>query len=88
MKSQSQAQIEQASKYVFFDPETGTILLAIDKLSLALTLEEFSDLANEISSGYSFMIDALNVIEVVEYDEDGKEKKVLMSVSQDDDIYN
>ena len=77
---------QEISQEIWFEENTQIILVNIDRISVAFTLDEFFDTFDRFEIARETLLSSFNVV-IGTYEEDGVEKKEPVVLPEDDDYH-
>ena len=86
MKIESMKSPQEISQEIWFEENTQIIIVNIDRISVAFTLDEFFDTFDRFEIARETLLSNFNVV-IGTYEEDGVEKKEPVVLPEDDDYH-
>ena len=77
---------QEISQEIWFEENTQIIIVNIDRISVAFTLDEFFDTFDRFEIARETLLSNFNVV-IGTYEEDGVEKKEPVVLPEDDDYH-
>jgi hypothetical protein len=77
---------QEISQEIWFEENTQVVIVNLDRISVAFTLDEFFDVMDRFEIARETLLSNFNIV-VGTYEVDGVEKKETVIISEDDDYH-
>ena len=87
MKVEMMVEPQEISQEIWFDENTQVIIVNLDRISIAYSLDEFFDTIDRFEIARDNLISKCNVV-IGTYEVDGEKKKGPVIISDDEEDYH
>jgi len=86
MKIETMTDPQEISQEIWFEEDTQVVIVNLDRISVAFTLNEFFDVMDRFEIARETLLSNFNIV-VGTYEVDGAEKKETVLISEDDEYH-